>query len=71
MYQLYELFKACPEPPTQDELDIASGWKKLNASAAGAYISKLKKASENIIKALQHQAGQAAVCSPTSSVNLG
>jgi hypothetical protein len=62
MHRLYELFKSRPEPPTQDEPDIASGQKKLNASAAGAYILKLEKASENIIEALQRQAVQGAVC---------
>ena len=62
MYRLYELLKTRPEPPTQEELDMASGWTKLNASAFGAYISKLEKASENIVEALQRQAVWTAVC---------
>ena len=61
MYRLYEVLKARPEPPTTEELDIASGRKKLDPSAAGEYISKLEKASENIIDALQRQAERATV----------
>ena len=61
MYQLYEVLKARSEPPTTEEFDIASGRKKLDASAAGEYILKLEKASENIIEALQQQAEWATV----------
>jgi hypothetical protein len=61
MYRLYEVLKARSEPPTTEELDIASGRKKLDASAAGEYILKLEKASENIIEALQRQAERATV----------
>jgi hypothetical protein len=61
MYRLYEVLKARPEPPTAEELDITSGRKKLDPSAAGEYILKLEKASENIIEALQRQAERATV----------
>jgi hypothetical protein len=50
MYRLYEVLKACPEPPTVEELELATGCTKLNASAAGEYISKLEKASSNIME---------------------
>jgi len=56
MYWLYEVLKAHPEPPTVEELDIATGQTKLNTSTAGKYILKLKKASSNIMEALQRQA---------------
>jgi len=39
-----------------EELDIATGQTKLNTSTAGKYILKLKKASSNIMEALQRQA---------------
>jgi hypothetical protein len=53
--------KVRPEQPTQDELNLASGRNKLDASAADAYISDLKKASENIVEAFNRQAVQAQV----------
>ena len=46
MYWLYELLKVHSDPPTQDELDMASGKKKLGGPAAHAYVSQLEKASE-------------------------
>ncbi|KIL63847.1 hypothetical protein M378DRAFT_50048, partial [Amanita muscaria Koide BX008] len=59
MYQLYEVLKARPEPPTAEELDIATARLKLDTSAAGEYVSKLKRASSNIMEALQRQAARA------------
>lgn len=63
LYRLYELLKARSDPPTQDELDIASGKKTINGTAARAYISQSEKASENIVHALQRQSVQAVVSS--------
>jgi hypothetical protein len=61
MYRLYEVLKARPEPPTAEELELATGRTKLDASAAGEYISKLEKASSNIMEAFQRQATQTTV----------
>ena len=61
MYQLYEVLKAHPEPPTAEELELATGHMKLDASAAWEYILKLEKASSNIMEAFQLQAMQATV----------
>lgn len=55
MYQLYEVLKACPEPPTAEEFDLVTGCTKLDTSAAGEYISKLEKASSNIMEVLHGQ----------------
>jgi hypothetical protein len=63
MFRLYEILKVRSDPPTQDELDIASAKKKLDDPAARAYVSQLEKASENIVDALQRQAAQAAASS--------
>ena len=71
MYRLYELLKVRSDPPTQDELDMASGKKKLDGPAAHAYVSQLEKASENIIEALQRQAAQAAASSLASIYDHG
>ncbi|KIL55008.1 hypothetical protein M378DRAFT_201131 [Amanita muscaria Koide BX008] len=59
MYRLYEVLKARSEPPTAEELDIVTGRTKLDTSAAGAYVSKLERASSNIMEALQRQAARA------------
>ena len=50
MYRLYEVLKAHSEPPTTEELDIASGCKKLDASAAGEYILKLKRHQKILLR---------------------
>lgn len=71
MYRLYELLKVRSDPPTQDELDMASGKKKLDGPAARAYVSQLEKASGNIIEALQRQAAQAVASSLASIYDHG
>ncbi|KAF8804688.1 hypothetical protein BYT27DRAFT_7300619 [Phlegmacium glaucopus] len=60
MYQLYCILKDCDEPPTPDEIDIASGKRELDGHAEAEYLKKLNKASENIKKAFKDQKAWAA-----------
>ena len=64
MYWLYCILKAWAEPPTAQEITIASGEEALNPASEVEYIKKLEAASENICKAFAAQVAQAAVCSP-------
>jgi hypothetical protein len=61
MYHLYSLLKDCEEPPTADEIAIASGMKQLDGRAEAEYLKKLEKSSENIKKAFEDQQARAAV----------
>ncbi|KAF8813537.1 hypothetical protein BYT27DRAFT_7035532, partial [Phlegmacium glaucopus] len=60
MYQLYCVLKDCDEPPTPDDVDIASGKRELDGHAEAEYLKKLNKASENIKKAFKDQKARAA-----------
>jgi hypothetical protein len=53
MYQLYMILKDQSEPPTPDEIMIASGKQQLDGKAKAKYLQKLKKSSENIKKVFQ------------------
>jgi hypothetical protein len=43
MYQLYLHLKDCDEPPTEDDIAIASGRKILDSTLAAEYLLKLEK----------------------------
>jgi hypothetical protein len=70
MYQLYSILKDHDEPPTPDEIDIASGKRQLDWKAEAEYLQKLEKLSENIKKAFQHQQAHAMVSKLTSGFSL-
>jgi hypothetical protein len=55
MYHLYVILKDREEPPTPDEIAIASGKKQLDGHAEAKYLKKLEKTSENIKKAFEDQ----------------
>jgi hypothetical protein len=55
MYQLYCILKDQEEPPTPEEIAIASGKRELDGSAEVEYLKKLEKSSENIKKAFEDQ----------------
>ena len=55
MYQLYCILNRRPEPPTTEEIVIASGKKRLSEKAQAEYVKKLESASENIKRAFQEQ----------------
>jgi len=61
MYQLYCVLNGRPEPPTAEEIAIASGKKPFSEKAQAEYIKKLESASENIKRAFQEQEARAAV----------
>jgi len=61
MYQLYSILKDRAEPPTPEELDIASAKQQLDGKAEVEYLKKLEKSSENIKKAFQDQQARAIV----------
>ncbi|KAF8219965.1 hypothetical protein L208DRAFT_785578 [Tricholoma matsutake] len=60
MYQLYCMLKDREEPPTPDEIAIASGKKQLDGHTEVEYLKKLEKVSENIKKAFEDQQAWAA-----------
>jgi hypothetical protein len=68
MYQLYYMLKDREDPPTPDEIAIASGKKQLDGRAEAEYLKKLEKASENIKKAFEDQHARAAVSDNTFSM---
>ena len=53
MYQLYCILKDRDEPPTPEEIDIASARRQLDEKTEAEYLQKLAKSSENIKKAFQ------------------
>jgi hypothetical protein len=61
MHQLYYILKNRDEPPTPNEIAIASGKKQLDGRTEAEYIRKLEKSSENIKKAFEDQQAHAAV----------
>ena len=61
MYQLYCILKDREEPPTLDEIAIASGKKALDARTEAEYLRKLEATSANIRKAFEDQLARAAV----------
>jgi hypothetical protein len=61
MYRLYLYLKDRTEPPTEDEVAIASGKKTLDPALAAEYLLKLERASSMIADAFSHQNQQAAV----------
>ena len=62
MYRLYTSFKDNPERRvTQEDIDIASGAKPLDASFAKVYFKNLELASENLQSAFAKQVQNAAV----------
>ena len=61
MYQLYCILKDHKEPPTLDEIAIASGKKVLDTCTEAEYLRKLEATSENIRKAFEDRLAHAAV----------
>jgi len=67
MYHLYSILKDRDEPPTLDEIDIASAKRKLDPKAEAEYLQKLESSSENIKKAFQDQQACAIISKNPSS----
>ena len=62
MYRLYILLKDRDEPPTPDEIAIASGHKVLDPATAAAYLDQLEKASTTIVDIFHCQAEETKAC---------
>jgi hypothetical protein len=61
MYQLYRILKDRDEPPTPDEIDIASAKRRLDEATEAEYLKKLQNSSENIKKVFRDQEARAIV----------
>lgn len=55
MYRLYCILKEREEPPTLEDVAIASGKKKLDATTEAEYLKKFENTSGNIRKAFEDQ----------------
>ena len=66
MHWLFLILKDRDEPPTPEEIDIASGRRKVD----GEYFQKLKTSSENIKKAFQSQQARAIISKISSSFQM-
>ena len=62
MYRLYVLLKNRDEPPTPDEIAIASGRRILDPAKAATYLDQLKKASTTIVDLFHRQAEETKAC---------
>ena len=56
--------RSADQPVTQEEIDIASGKKTMDAEKAGDYVKCLEMESENIVQLFEKQAATTAVCTP-------
>jgi hypothetical protein len=65
MYRLFLVLKDRDEPPTDDEIAIASGKKTLDPTKAAEYLVKLEKASATLVDAFAKQNQQAKLSSTT------
>jgi hypothetical protein len=61
MYRLYLVLKGRTEPPTNDEIAIASGKKPLDPAKAAEYFVKLEKATVTLVDVFTQQNQKAAV----------
>ena len=64
MFRLYSILKERGEPPTPEEVAIASGKQPLDGKSESEYIKKLEASAENIRKAFAVQEARAAVSLP-------
>ncbi|KAF8065125.1 hypothetical protein FPV67DRAFT_1418769, partial [Lyophyllum atratum] len=60
MEHLYQVLKSRSEPPTPNEIAIASGKSPLDPKAEAEYLRQLETASENIQRAFEKQKAEAA-----------
>ena len=61
MYRLYIILKDRTDPPTNDELAIASAEKVLDAGSANAYLGQVGVASANLLSMFAKQSQENAV----------
>lgn len=61
MYNLYRVLKNRDEPPTSDEITMASGKRVLDGRTEAEHLKLLEMSKENIKKAFEDQKARAAV----------
>ena len=61
MYRLYIILKDRTDPPTNEELAIASAEKVLDAEAANAYLGRVEAVSANLLSLFAKQSQENAV----------
>ena len=61
MHRLYLILKDQTDPPTNEELAIASGQKVLDLEAANAYLGSVEKALASLLSMFAKQAQENAV----------
>ena len=61
MYRLYIILKDRTDPPTNDELAIASAEKVLDTETANAYLGRVEAASANLLSLFAKQSQENAV----------
>jgi hypothetical protein len=61
MYRLFVILKDRSDPPTDEELAIASGEKVLDADAANTYLGRAEVASANLLSMFAKQSQENAV----------
>jgi hypothetical protein len=61
MYRLYCVLKDHEEPPTADEIAVASGNKVVDPDLQAEWLKKLETSSDSLHKAFAAQEAQAAV----------
>jgi hypothetical protein len=61
MFRLYCILKDRENPPSTDEIAIASGVRKLDAATEAEYLKKLENTPGNIRKAFEDQQARARV----------
>jgi len=61
MYRLYVILKDRTDPPTDDELAIASTAKVLDTESANAYLGQVEAASANLLSMFAKQSQENAV----------
>jgi hypothetical protein len=59
MFRLYCILKDREDPPSTDEIAVASGMKKLDATMEAEYLKKLENTPGNIRKAFEDQQARA------------
>ena len=62
LYQLYEVLAKRDSPPTQEEIDIATGKKKMDDTLAKKYLNELETISRNVREMFEEQQMRNKVC---------
>ena len=70
MFRLYCILKDREDLPSNDEIAIASGVKKLDAATEAEYLKKLENTPGNIRKAFEDQQARARVSELSSFDHL-